>query len=188
AGDAHARSLTAWLESHAKRAEGLLPVKSSDLAAANEALRSGKPAKRLAADQALLQAFLDELIADERISALLKEETERIAEQERAAARAQAEADAKREIEAYRKQRLAALEAELDKTTQELQAQAEAEHSRRQKVLSEELDRLRADSEASLRETVVARVNAMEKLASELDTRCKNLSIEANRAKAAVEE
>lgn len=188
AGDAHARSLIAWLESHAKRAEGLLPVKSSDLAAANEALRSGKLAERLAADQALLQAFLDELIADERISALLKEETERIAEQERAAARAQAEADAKREIEAYRKQRLAAFEAELDKTTQELQAQAEAEHSLRQKVLSEELDRLRADSEASLRETVVARVNAMEKLASELDTRCKNLSIEANRAKAAVEE
>lgn len=188
AGDARARSLIAWLEFHTKRAEGLLPVKPSDIAAANEALRSGKLAKRLATDQALLQRFLDELVTDERINRLLKEGAKLIAEQERAAARAQAEADAKREIESYRNQRLVVLEAELDKMIQDRRTQAEAEHMRRQKVLSEELERLRTDSEENLRKNFASRIDAMERLASELDARCRTLGIQVKDAKAAVEE
>lgn len=188
ASDAHARSLVAWLELHSKQTEGLPLVKSSDIAAANDALRSGKLAKRLAADQTLLRSFLNVLVVDERISALLKEGAKSVAEQERALARTRAEAEAKRAIEADRKQRLEALEAELDKIAQDRRVQANVEHARRQEALSEELDRLRAVGEAELQRTIATRINAMEKLADELGARCRVLSVEADHAKATVEE
>ncbi|WMD20188.1 hypothetical protein RAS12_26860 [Achromobacter seleniivolatilans] len=177
AGDGHARSLVAWLESHAKQGEGLLPVKSADISAANEALRSGKLAKRLAEDQELLRSFLDVLVDDERIGALIKEGAERVVEQERADARVRAEAEAKREMEASRKHRLAALKEELENAAQI-----------GRKSLSEELDKLRAHGEAELQQSVSARVGAMEKRAGELDAHCKALAIEAGHAKAAVGE
>ncbi len=177
AGDSQARSLVSWLESHAKQAEGLLHVKSSDIAAANEALRAGKLAKRLATDQELLQNYLDALVDDERIGALIKEGAERIAEQERAGARVRAEAMAMREIEVSRKQGLAALKEEL----------ADAARNGR-KALSEDLAKLRADGEAELQRTVSARIDAMEKRTGELDAHCKALAVEADHATAAIVE
>ncbi len=177
AGDSHARSFVAWLESHGKQSEGLLPVKSSDMAAANEALRSGKLAKRLAADQELLRSFLDALVNDERIGSLIKEGVERVAEQERTVARAQAEAEAKHEMEASRKQQLAALKQELENAAKEGRT-----------FIEEELDKLRADGEAELRQRVSARIDEMEKRAAELDARCKALVIEAGHAREAIGE
>jgi len=177
AGDPRARDLVSWLELHARKLEGLLSLNPSDFAAANEALRSGKLAKRLAADQALLRTFVNELAAEERVGALIKESAERIAEQERARARAQAEMEAKREMEAARKHRLAALESELERVAEELRTHADAE-----------LQRLRAEADEELRRTVGARAEAMEKLANEMDMRCKALGVDAAKLEAVVEE
>lgn len=178
AGDAHAGSLIAWLEAqHAKQVGDLLPVKSSDIVAANEALRTGKLAKRLATDQALLRSFMDVLVGDERIGALVKEGVERVAEEERIGARARAEAEATREIEVSHKKRLAALEVELEKAAQ-----------KGWKSMSEDLDKLRVDAEATLQKTIATRIDAMEKQVREQDAHYTALCIEVGHAKAAVED
>lgn len=187
AGDVQAHDLVSWLEGFAK-GRMLTSVDPSDIVAANDAIRAGKMAKRLADDQELLRKFIDAFTADERIGGVIRSYAAQTAEQERKAARSRAEKAAAQEMAAHRDMKLRQIESELRDIEQTQLAQLEDARAQRLKQLKDELDQRQVADEEALRRGAGARCAAMEAAVLNLENRRAALSEEAAQLTAANEE
>ena len=187
AGDVQAHDLVSWLEGFAK-GRTLTSVDSSDVVAANDAIRAGKMAKRLADDQELLRKFIDVFTADERIGGVIRTYATQTAEQERKAARNKAEKAAAQEMAALRDLKLRQIESELRDIKQAQLAQLDDARTQRLKELNDELEQRQAADEEALRRGAGARRAAMEAAVLNLENRHIALSEEAAQLTAANEE
>lgn len=188
AGDVHAHNLIAWLDGFAKRGRSLTSVDPSDVIAANDAIRAGKMAKRLADDQDLLRKFIDAFTADERISGVIRSCAAQIAEEERDAARSRAGKVVAVEIATLRKNMLQELENELDKIKRTQLSQLEEARKQRLKELKVELDHRQVAEEEVLRCGAGARRAAIEAAVLTLENQHVALSEEVKHLTAAKDE
>jgi hypothetical protein len=188
AGDVHAHNLIAWLDGFAKRGRSLTPVDPSDIVAANDAIRAGKMAKRLADDQDLLRKFIDAFTGDERINGVVRSCAAQIAEEERDAERSRAGKTVAVEIATHRQNKLQEFKDELDKIKQSHLAQLEEARKQRLKELKVELDQRQAADEEALRCGAGARRAAVEASVLTLENQHVALSEEVTRLRAAEEE
>jgi hypothetical protein len=172
------REIITWLEDHAREGRDLLPLNVADLATANEALRSGKLAKRLADDQKLLQTFVDALIGDERVAGMLRECVERIGEQERGRARVKADADIQRDMDRVRRSLRATMDAEMAVELASRSAQIDAGQSQRLMELNTVLALKKSKGEAEVERSLGAKKSALEALIVDLSGRCDALRAE----------
>lgn len=170
--DPRAKETIAWLEEHAKKGQSLQSLNGTDLAAANDALRSGKLAKRLAADHALLRGFVSAMLGDTRVAALVKAGADAIAEEERRATRARVEANVLRELEQVRRQRLAALDAEIGALASDRRKEAEDRQTERALALERELAVRKEEGQAEINRSLGSRTATLETQADELAGRC----------------
>jgi hypothetical protein len=178
ASNPRAKDTIAWLEEHAKKGQSLQLLNGADLAAANDALRSGKLAKRLAADHALLHGFVNAMLGDPRVSALVKAGVDAIAEEERRATRARVEADVLRELEQVRRRRLAALDTEISALASDRQKETEDRQAERALALDRELEARKEEGQAEISRNLGSRTAALETQADELAGRCDVLRAE----------
>ena len=114
AADSRVKAAIGWLEEHGKTKQSLELLSAVDMATTNDALRSGKLAKRLAADQALLSALVNAMLNDSRVFGLIKSKTDMIAEEERSALQIRAETAMQRELATLREERVASLNIEIE--------------------------------------------------------------------------
>lgn len=187
AGDVQAHNLVSWLEGFAK-GQTLTSVDPSDVGAANDAIRAGKMAKRLADDQELLRKFIDAFTADERIGGVIRTYAAQTAEQERKAARSKAEKAAAQEMAALRDLKLRQIESELRDIKQAQLAQLEEARTQRLKELKNQLDQRQAADEEALRRGAGARLSAVEAAVQDLESRRAALSEQAAQLEKANEE
>ena len=171
AGDVNAHNLISWLEGFAKQGRTLTSVDPSDVIAANDAIRAGKMAKRLANDQELLRKFIDAFATDGRIGGIISSYAAKIAEEERDAARSRAGKAVAVEIATHRENMLQELEGELGKIKQTQLAQLEKARELGLKVLKNELEQRQASDEEALRLGVGARRIDMEAAIRTLENR-----------------
>ena len=170
AGDVQAHDLVSWLEAFAK-GRTLTSVDPSDVAAANDAIRAGKMAKRLADDQELLRKFIDAFTADDRIGGVVRSYAAQAAEQETKAARSRAEKAAAQEMAAIRDLKLRQIESELGAIKQAQLGQLEEARTRGLEELKEQLDQRQAADEEALRRSAGARRAAVEAAVQDLENR-----------------
>ena len=170
AGDVQAHDLVSWLEGFAK-GRTLISVDPSDVGAANDAIRAGKMAKRLADDQELLRKFIDAFTLDERIGGVIRTYAAQTAEQERKAARNKAEKAVAQEMAALRELKLSQIDSELRDITQAQLAQLEDSRARRLKELKDEFDHRQAADEDALRRGAGVRLSAVEAAVQDLESR-----------------
>jgi hypothetical protein len=114
ASDPRVKATIGWLEEHGRTKQSLESLDAVDIAAANDALRSDKLAKRLSSDQALLSSLVNAMINDSRILGLIKSKTDLIAEEERTALRIRAETLLQEELITLRQERIASLDLEIE--------------------------------------------------------------------------
>lgn len=112
--DPRVKATIGWLAEHAKRKQPLELIDVIDIAATNEALRSGKLAKRLSSDQTLLASLVNSMLCDSRIVDLIKTQTDLIAEEERSTLRIHVERMMQAEFVELRQKRLASLDLEIE--------------------------------------------------------------------------
>ncbi|MGS0741094.1 hypothetical protein ACVBEF_04540 [Glaciimonas sp. GG7] len=186
--DPRVNETIAWLKEHAKSGQALQSLSGNDLAAANDALRSGKLVKRLVEDQGLLRGFVNAMLADPRVAVLVKTGADIIAAEERRAARAKFDADMLRELEPIRRQQLAALDAEIENFA--CQARKEAEDRQAECVLALECELAvrKKEGEEKISRRLDSRTTVLEKQADELASCCDKLRVELDAQRAESEE
>lgn len=176
--DPRAKEAVAWLEEHSKKAHRVGPLDGSDLVAMNDALRSGKLAKQLASDQALLDELVRALIVDDGVADLIGSCTERIAEQERERIRTQIETKFDAEMKSMREQRLLLLEDELAAKAAEQRTWHEAQYELQRHELSESIQTWRERAETEAETAVGAKKQELDMLVSNLEQRRRDLEVQ----------
>lgn len=114
ASDPRVKATIGWLEEHGKTRQSLELLNAVDIAAANDAVRSGKLAKRLSSDQALLSSLVNTMLNDSRVLGLIKSKTDLIAEEERSTLRIRAETAMQEQLIALRQERMASMDIEIE--------------------------------------------------------------------------
>ena len=174
ASDPRARAAIGWFEEHGKTQESLALSGAVDLAAANDALRSGKLAKRLANDHKLLASLVDSLLNAPRIAELIKSRTDAIAEDERLKIRAHSDAVIHQELESLRLDLLRKMEREIAS----LRLAAMQEVDQRGIELARELSERERQGWLDISENLVARMADLQSEASELTDHCRAMNTE----------
>lgn len=174
ASDPRVKATIGWLEEHGKMHGSLELSDAVDLAAASDALRSGKLAKRLANDQKLLASFVDSMLNDSRIADQIKSRTDAIAEDERIKLRNGAEISIRNELEDLRADRVAALAMEIES----LRLAAMQEDDRTRAQLEHELSERKERGLREIGQALDAKASALQLEANELASRCSAMKAE----------
>jgi hypothetical protein len=174
ASDPRVKSAIAWLEEHGKTQQSLELLGTIDFAATNDALRSGKLAKRLANDQKLLAALVDSMLNDSRVADLIKSRTDVIAEDERTKLRIRSETKMQQELEKLRADRITAIEIE----TASLQLAAINETDARHAELEHALSERKKQGLLEISQVLGAKAAALQLEADELTSSCRALKAE----------
>jgi hypothetical protein len=174
ASDSRVKAAIGWLEEHGKTKQSLELLNAVDLATANDALRSGKLAKRLSADQTLLSALVDAMLNDSRVFGLIKSKTDMIAEEERSPLRIRAETAMQREFATLREERIASLDIEIES----FRLDGIKKIDERYAELERELLAQKEKGLVEISQDLGTRVTALQLQADELTSRCSLMQAE----------